>query len=74
MHLHTGADRLSRLLQPWEICVKVPTTARRRKSVSRPDSGESHISDRTLLCGVVQPPEDQRGYLIRLAPGRTGSE
>ena len=35
----------------WADRVKVPTVARRRKSISCPDGGTSHISDRTLLCG-----------------------
>ena len=29
---------------------KVPTVARRLKSVSCPDGGMNHLSDRTLLC------------------------
>ena len=59
--------------------VKVPTIARRLKSISRRDGGINHISDRTLLCGPcnrlktkaftlsgLRRENKKRGYLANL--------
>ena len=58
---------------------KVPTIARRLKSISCTDGGIDHISDRTLLCGPcnrlksnaftlsgLRRENKKRGYLANL--------
>lgn len=59
--------------------VKVPTIARRLKSISSPDGGTNHIPGRTLLCGPcnrlktnavtlsgLRRENKKRGYLANL--------